>query len=745
MSGAAWALARWFAAEHDFERAYENIIVMRLVDPSKMRTDSRPVLLAADCLTRLGDREIARNTLSFASKWHPDESDLYLAMANTYAPLGVGEAENDEIRLSWINRVFERANLVPIAKADPALPLSIDNLTTAANPVGSLVDQPKVSVIIPTYNSEDFISTSINSLLCQTWRNIEIIVVDDFSTDGTRNLLEEIVERDDRIKLQFLDTNGGPYIARNVGLRMATGEYVTCQDADDWSHPMRLELQVKNLIDESRFIANVSNWARATPSLFFEIKPHNRIIHFNTSSIMFRREPVLNTLGYWDSVRFAGDTEFWHRLRTGFGEDATAKLPQMLALARTHAGSITQEAYTNTGAKKLGARRAHQHAYTHWHQRANNLYMPFPLERRLFGVPRRMLSTGATESHYDVVLISDFRHLGGSTYSNVQELIAQSRAGIRTAIVHVDRYDFLADRIHPSIQNLIDEGAVDILVYGDKVSAALAVIRFPAIFGELQSCLPEVSATHVKVVVNQSPRRVIGEAPFYSVDKCLQHIEEYLGNAGDWVPIGPAVRRAFEADGIGHLLTREYWFNIIDVDEWKVTRSAWLDTVPVIGRHGRDKFEKWPTDPRAIVAAYPTDGSMRVRILGGASIPSKILGAVPTSWEIMSFDQIDPKEFLGSIEFFVFFPHEGRIEAFGRTIIEAMASGCLVVLPEMFKEIFGNAAVYCEPASVNSTVWTYYSDREAYERQVGIAEAFVRANFSFEKHIQRVRHLIHQN
>jgi len=82
------------------------------------------------------------------------------------------------------------------------------------------------------------------SLIPQTYENIEIIVVDDHSTDGTEDLVKEIMAQDDRIVYVRNEKNMGTYASRNVGMKMARGSYVTTHDGDDYSLPWRIEEQV---------------------------------------------------------------------------------------------------------------------------------------------------------------------------------------------------------------------------------------------------------------------------------------------------------------------------------------------------------------------------------------------------------------------------------------------------------------------------------------------------------------------
>ena len=92
----------------------------------------------------------------------------------------------------------------------------------------------KVSVIIPAYNAEEFIKDSLNSVIHQVYKNLEIIVVDDHSTDNTKKIISEYAAKDKRIVPFYQATNKGVSAARNVGLKAATGDYIVFVDSDDY-------------------------------------------------------------------------------------------------------------------------------------------------------------------------------------------------------------------------------------------------------------------------------------------------------------------------------------------------------------------------------------------------------------------------------------------------------------------------------------------------------------------------------
>lgn len=90
-----------------------------------------------------------------------------------------------------------------------------------------------LSVIVPVYNVENFLPKCLNSLIDQTYKNLEIILIDDGSTDNSGKICDEYAERDDRIKV-IHQKNQGVSVARNTGLNLAKGKYITFVDSDDW-------------------------------------------------------------------------------------------------------------------------------------------------------------------------------------------------------------------------------------------------------------------------------------------------------------------------------------------------------------------------------------------------------------------------------------------------------------------------------------------------------------------------------
>ncbi len=113
---------------------------------------------------------------------------------------------------------------------------------------------PLVSIITPCYNSADFIEETIRSVQNQTFKNWEWFIIDDFSEDASVSIIAEYAQKDARIKLLPLKKNSGPAIARNMGIALAKGKYMTFIDADDIWLPQFLEENIARIANSEGFL-----------------------------------------------------------------------------------------------------------------------------------------------------------------------------------------------------------------------------------------------------------------------------------------------------------------------------------------------------------------------------------------------------------------------------------------------------------------------------------------------------------
>jgi len=346
---------------------------------------------------------------------------------------------------------------------------------------------------------------------------------------------------------------------------------------------------------------------------------------------------------------------------------------------------------------------------------------------------------------YDIALLSDFRYSGGTSVSLAEEVRAQVAAGYSTVLVPA-RAPHLARRrsFNPRLVEVIQAGLASLAAPEIELRVRLLILGHPRLFVELPVIKPRINADVVVLVVNQSPTDELqgAKGPYYSVASVNEVVSELFGEDVIWAPVGPLVRVPLEETDIRLNLSSSDWHNVLDVDEWAVNRSVFAGDKPVIGRHARPHWKKWPATKEELLAAYPDDPRFVVRILGGGRVPAQILGRIPANWTILPFGSMHPKRFLAGIDFHVYFHHPGMVEAFGRAIVEGLASGCPTIVPPHFEPLFEAACLYSEPSGVRDLVLNLYEDPASYGEASDRGEAFVRDHFGWEIHRKRVEGLI---
>ncbi|XQU07692.1 glycosyltransferase [Halomonas sp. LY9] len=331
----------------------------------------------------------------------PHKSEALLASSNSSVFLDSERFDG----LVDINRLFTAFELCEIDRIDTKKPASIDNLKMKAELSFSVGKEslPLISVVLPLFNAADTIGTALRSLFEQKGVRLEIIVVDDASHDASALRVKEWDSRRPshvQMKIVHHEINQGAYAARNSGVALAQGDYITVHDCDDWSHPDKLRLQAEVLQHDLSLKASLSDWVRATPSLLFHRWRLDEYgwVYPNISSLMVRRE-VIETLGYWDDVKVNADTEYRERLVAAYGESAVQHvLPGIpLAFGRASAESLSQRSESHLISQFTGVRYHYMAAARRWHQSASTpaaLYMPRYPHQRLFYAPSAMLRDG---------------------------------------------------------------------------------------------------------------------------------------------------------------------------------------------------------------------------------------------------------------------------------------------------------------------------------------------------------------
>ena len=505
-------------------------------------------IIEAECQLRIGDYDTARITLHKELQYRRHR-DLLLALANTEEML-------DE-RIFWINEILTTYNRQPIALGtndDAKKQLTYEALYHTKIEANQVEEGPKVSVILPAYNAADRIHIAIESMLKQTWGNIELLIVDDCSTDDTYEIAATYAEKDSRITLLQTDKNSGPYVARNIALSKATGEFVTVNDADDWSHPEKIEVQATHLIKNETIIANTSELARLTEDFYFHRRgTRGKYIFSNMSSLMFRREPVLEKIGYWDEVRFAADGEFKRRLIQAFGKEAVIDLETgPLSLPEQSSTSLTGSSAFGYAGFFMGARKEYVDSFTDYHKRATSFYYPKASNERLFPVPEPMLPdrTKGTR-HIPVIIVANFYDLTEERYNLIKKQIEKNRElKLTTGLVQMYDYDLERRKrtFHPKVRELITGSDVQMLVYGEKITADLVLIHSLEALQETQQYVPQIKNRITVVIIDELPKVAYNrrEKLIYNLRQVLRQSMNYFSQNLRVFPIDSTVRKAVE-------------------------------------------------------------------------------------------------------------------------------------------------------------------------------------------------------
>ena len=269
-----------------------------------------------------------------------------------------------------------------------------------------IVDGPLISVIMPAFNAEKTLFKAAYSILNQTWRNLELLIVDDFSTDKTWSVMLDIAAVDSRVKIIRNKVNVGPYVSKNIALIQAKGLWITGHDADDWALPQRLENHMKAILQ-------ASPRPRASLSYMIRLNSEGEFVRFSKKSsfsidgvtrkssisLICERDFFQSKLGAWDSVRFGADSETIDRLERLLGADFL-ELRQIGMLCLEHENSLT-------GHPELGVspttgvsppRAEYALAWKAWHKQVipagRSVRLEFPPEKvRPFAAPEVMTVT----------------------------------------------------------------------------------------------------------------------------------------------------------------------------------------------------------------------------------------------------------------------------------------------------------------------------------------------------------------
>lgn len=732
---AAWELAKLHAVERRWTDVLHYLEISRNSNWHPVRHES--TLLYIEALIACGRSKEAEVCARSGTDSEQLGSECCCALSNVLAAQAVRpkrDAAVDIGRLALLNATYLRENLTEVGLYEVSRGFVFGNLVVPEGRLSALHRSEKISVLLCVYNAEPTLRVVISSILEQTWQNVELIVIDDASTDSSWAVVEHLARQDSRIIAVRNATSMGPYQARNKALSMSTGQFIATVDSHGWCHPQMLQLCVETMLAEPVIRLVFPGTVRVSPHLTYALnvgESGTKYVSTSSRSLVTDRK-ALQVLDRWDGVLASADEEFVQRSLAIWSDNAAREiLPGVpLSLCLELPESSGSSAIAEWG-PSADARCEYLKQASYWRETillpAMNAGQTVRIDRvsakQPFPVPGSVAAKPWRTSHYNLIIISDLTLLGGTRRCNEGYVEAATGLGFQVGLLHWARYDLkLADDIAREYRVLSYNENVDILTADDKVSADLVLIHHPPIMNYLPDAVPSIKAKHVAVLVNQLPERFGEESnPYYSRCKLQADCSRLFGIDPIWIPISPFVRRILSEQGFSPLAKGD-WIpplgKIVIDGPNRQPGGHRGHRVPVIGRHSRDHRTKWPETERDLRAAYCADSDSPVRFLGGAKFARGIVGRWPDNWQELPFDSMRVCDFLSTLDYFVHFTHSEYVEEFGRNVMEAMAAGIPAIVPPRFKEVFADAACYADPEDVEELIRTMWGLESAHWERV---------------------------
>lgn len=617
---------------------------------------------------------------------------------------------------------------------------------------------PLISVIMPAWNTEKTVRKAAQSILDQTWLNLELLIIDDASTDNTWDELQTISQSDSRVKIFRNKINVGPYVSKNIALTQCKGEWITGHDADDWAHPERVALQLEFCI-VNRLKACMAGMMRLTgEGKFVRFNPiagfvHDGVCRSGLISLMIHGQYMRDVLGGWDLVRTSGDSELLRRIET-LEKNRVQELKKVTMLCLDNPVGLTNHPVLGWNEERgiSPIRALYKESFQKWHLSLDRSTARINLfdKTRKFDASveistniqdiKDVLENYKSNKIYsrkkikaEVILITNLNFSGGNASTSLSELSWFKATGISYAVVHCPTDDDIGKPISKRYQS-ISEHCVNWSEV-ETVEARYLICRHPRVvvskcFAQL---LPTLSVKHSFIVKNNSSTRSDGSQA-YEISEFIKAALRISSESVEFCPISIGMRDELvnfaKKSNQNFNLSKMDWNPTFDFELYEADPKPVINSPIRIGRHGRDGLEKWHEDPEALKKIYPDSPEFKIIILGGAKNAKKILGKIPNSWVVYEFGAIDTHKYFSELDVFVYFPNSSLNEAFGRTIVEAMLAGIPVILPKKFIATFGELPLYCEPDQVVGLVRKLANDDEPRITYLTELQAIAKANFS---------------
>ena len=260
------------------------------------------------------------------------------------------------------NEAFLADGLAPPLREDSDRPTLLEAFLE--NRVPACQPGPLVTVVVAARDAEQTLPLAVGSLTAQTWRDLEILIVDDASSDATMAIGAALARHDTRIRVLSNTRRRGAYGARNTGITAARGAFIALHDADDWAHPQRIERQMTALgqakgLTVCRYFRLDRDGRALCPRVF----PFVRL----SPIAMVARAEVWSAVGLFEEVALGADSEWLARFDARCGRRAGPRTMEVGMVALWQAGSLSVAPATGFVGEGLRRRLAYVESWRRRH------------------------------------------------------------------------------------------------------------------------------------------------------------------------------------------------------------------------------------------------------------------------------------------------------------------------------------------------------------------------------------------
>lgn len=533
----ARALARWHFTAQNYKRTLDNTETMRGLDTVSERERR---LVKAYCLDQLGHPDDAQTILRQSLITFPDNSNLCMSMANLQGGLcSSGKEGRDGSGIDWLNKIYHEAGLRPLLCDQSATSHGLASLRVGqdGDPSPGTRDDPLVSVIVPVGCRHDGFEIAVQSLLGQTWRKLEILIVDYSGDEDLKQVIGMLAEADSRIKRVPADLLRLTYEALNHGLKQALGCYVTTFCADEFAHPEKIEQQLLEL-QRQGCQAVLTCQALLSKDMRFTAgwHPEFSFIPVQTSSLMLSTD-TLKEMGGWDAVDTDPDSFLLWRLKKAVGctsvHVACNRVPLSFSVAHP-----CRQMPTHLNFPYGRQRDLHKKAVRIMQRRVEQDESKDLVDELCTGV--LALSPNQSEAHsaFDIVFTGDFSD-GSIGLSVLMGRLSQM--GLEGQTIGIFNWpDYRSpwkNTLGGDLAELLDADLVTQISAGEKATARVLVLCNPYVVRHPVDGLPEFMSNRVEVLCGSQIASAEIFDGFRRIMPTSRNIEDAFHAPCEWVAI----------------------------------------------------------------------------------------------------------------------------------------------------------------------------------------------------------------